>query len=80
MMINDRSIAGKAGIMSKLEKIERDFRALTESERKEFLERVLAWQDEAWDHQIASDLETRKLDDLLAEADRDIKAGRSTSL
>jgi hypothetical protein len=48
------------------------------------IDRLLAWladyREKAWDQQIASDLESGKLDDLLAEVDAEIEAGIATPL
>ncbi|GIL02986.1 MAG: hypothetical protein BroJett030_28850 [Alphaproteobacteria bacterium] len=62
--------------MTRLEKLERQIRALTPEEvRKlgEFLDELRA---DLWDAQIEADVKAGKLDELIAEAKADIAAGR----
>lgn len=48
------------------------------------VDRLLGWladyREKAWDQQIAADIESGKLDDLLAEVDAEIEAGIATPL
>ena len=49
---------------------------LTFDERADLARRLHGWEDDAWDRQIAADLDAGQLDGLLQEVDQNIAAGR----
>ena len=54
---------------------------LPEAEKGEFLQRLAEVDfDDAWDRQIDADLKAGRLDHLIAQAEADIAAGRTTPL
>jgi hypothetical protein len=54
---------------------------LLEEEKGEFLERLAEIDfDDAWDRQIEGDVKAGRLDDLIAQAEADIAAGRTKPL
>jgi hypothetical protein len=66
--------------MSKLEQIETEISSLTAEELAEFRRWFAEFDSDAWDRQIERDLESGKLDDLIAEAEQDLRAGRMRPL
>lgn len=66
--------------MSKVEDLEQQVRELPLAEFARFHQWFLEFAAEAWDRQIAADLESGRLDGLLAEARNDLKAGRFREL
>jgi len=61
--------------MSDVKAIEEAVRSLPPSGLAEFRQWFAEFDALAWDHQIADDLSTGKLDTLLAEAQADFDAG-----
>ena len=66
--------------MTRLEKIEADVKALSPAEARKFAAWFADWQADLWDDQIERDVQSGKLDKLIAEAREDIKAGRVSPL
>jgi len=66
--------------MSLLEDAKTIVGRLSLSERAEFARWFHGWTDDEWDRRIASDAEAGKLDDLIAEADREAAEGRLREL
>ncbi|MFW6028248.1 MAG: hypothetical protein ACOC9Q_01845 [bacterium] len=66
--------------MSKLEQIEAQVSSLSAEELAQFRQWFADFDSDAWDRQIARDLAAGKLDELIAEAEEDLKAGRTRSL
>jgi hypothetical protein len=66
--------------MSRLEDIEQQVRALPREEFTRFRDWFLKFAADDWDRQIAADLESGRLDELLTEAENDLKAGRFREL
>jgi hypothetical protein len=66
--------------MTKLERIERDISSLSAEELARFREWFASFDADAWDRQIESDSAAGKLDELIAEARTDLKAGRVQEL
>ena len=64
--------------MGKVERIERDIRALTREELAELREWFAAFDAEAWDRQIEVDARGGKLDELADEALKAHASGKST--
>jgi hypothetical protein len=65
--------------MSTVEEIITAIERLNAEDRAE-LERRLRWEDDAWDQQIADDFKAGKLDQLIAAAKADAKAGHTRDL
>ena len=66
--------------MSRVEDIEKQVSELPREDFARFSRWFLEFSAAAWDQQIAADLESGRLDDLLTEAERDLKAGRFQEL
>jgi hypothetical protein len=67
--------------MTSLAEIVTAVKNLSEEEKGEFLERLAEIDfDDAWDRQIEGDVKTGRLDDLIAQAEADIAAGRTKPL
>jgi hypothetical protein len=66
--------------MRKVEQIEQQIRELSAPEFSELRDWVLEQDWKAWDAQIESDARAGKLDEVIAEADADYKAGRTRPL
>jgi hypothetical protein len=66
--------------MSKLEQIESQISSLSAEELARFREWFAQFDSETWDRQIEQDLAAGKFDDLIAEAEEDLKAGRMRPL
>ena len=62
--------------MSKLEQIETEISSLSAEELARFGRWFAEFDSDVWDRQIERDLASGKLDDLIAEAEKDLKAGR----
>lgn len=62
--------------MSRVENIEGQVAQLTSDELKSFREWFAQFDAGAWDSQIETDVEHRKLDELAERALRDYQAGR----
>ena len=66
--------------MVTLDEIEAAIQQLPESEVWELATRLQAYIGDMWDRQLNSDLESGKLDALIARAERDIAANRVRDL
>lgn len=66
--------------MRKVQQIEQQIRELSEGEFSELREWLLEQDWKAWDAQVESDVRSGKLDEVIAEADADYKAGRTRPL
>jgi hypothetical protein len=66
--------------MRKVEQIEQQIRELSAREFSELRDWVLEQDWKAWDAQIENDARAGKLDQVIAEADADYKAGRTRPL
>jgi hypothetical protein len=66
--------------MSKLEQIETQISSLSAEELTQFRRWFADFDAEAWDRQIERDLADGKLDDVIAEAEEDLKRGRARPL
>ena len=66
--------------MRKVEQIEQQIRELSAREFSELRDWVLEQDWKAWDAQIETDARAGKLDQVIAEADADYKAGRTRPL
>ena len=62
--------------MTKLEKIEQQVIALDDADRRKLLAWLTELEEQAWDRQIAEDVEAGRLDQLIAEAKEEVKAGK----
>jgi hypothetical protein len=65
--------------MSTVEEIISAIEQLSVEEQAE-LARRMRWEDDEWDRQIAQDFKAGKLDNLIAAAKADAKAGRTRDL
>lgn len=63
-----------------LTEIRAEISKLTDEERRQLLRELEEAEATAWDRQIANDFAAGKLNDLIAEADADVKAGRVREL
>jgi len=66
--------------MRKVEQIEQQIRELSAPEFSELRDWVLEQDWKAWDAQIESDARAGKLEEVIAEADAEYKAGRTRPL
>jgi hypothetical protein len=66
--------------MRKVEQIEQQIRELSAREFSELRDWVLEQDWKAWDAQIENDAGAGKLDQVIAEADAEYKAGRTRPL
>jgi hypothetical protein len=66
--------------MRKVEQIEQQIRELTAGEFSELRDWVISQDWKAWDAQIETDARSGKLDQIVAEAEADYKAGRTRPL
>ena len=66
--------------MRKVEHIEQQIRELSSSEFAELREWVLEQDWNAWDAKIGADVQAGKLDEFVAEAKADYKAGKARKL
>ena len=66
--------------MSRLEQIETQISSLSDEELAEFRQWFAAFDADAWDRQIERDVTVGKFDDLIAEAEEDLRAGRARPL
>ena len=62
--------------MTTLDEIKAAITKLSFDERAQLARWFHGWQDDEWDQQIARDVSSGKLNDLLAEVDEDIRQGR----
>ena len=60
--------------------IESAIKQLPAEKVSELMAWIARYHEQLWDTQIADDLETGRLDDLLARVDREIEAGLVTPL
>ena len=66
--------------MSKIKNIEKEIRALTDTELAAFRKWFLEFDAENWDRQIERDGAAGRLADLAKKSPRDHKSGKSTDL
>jgi hypothetical protein len=66
--------------VTNVEDIEGRIKQLNSEELRELREWFASFDGEVWDAQIASDIQSGKLDKLAARALRDYEAGHSTEL
>jgi hypothetical protein len=62
--------------MTKLEQIERAVTELSAAELKEFAKWFAHLQADLWDRQIEEDSASGRLDELIANAEREVAAGK----
>ena len=62
--------------MSTVEEIKVAIEHLSLEERARLARWFHEWTDDAWDRQMQKDVAEGRLDELVAEVDRDIEAGR----
>jgi hypothetical protein len=62
--------------MQKVAKIKAEIQALTARQRRALTKWLLDQEQEAWDRQMDDDAASGRLDFLIAEAEREEKAGR----
>lgn len=67
-------------IMSTIEEIEKAIGDLPRDEFWKLTDRLIERREAAWDAQIEADAASGRLDDLWAEADKEIEAGRTEPL
>jgi hypothetical protein len=65
---------------SRLEQIETQISSLSDEELARFRQWFAEFDADAWDRQIERDLAEGKLDDVIAEAEEDLKRGRTRPL
>ncbi|HZP83351.1 MAG TPA: hypothetical protein VFB21_17035 [Chthonomonadaceae bacterium] len=63
-----------------VQEIERAVAQLSPTELQEFAEWFADYQAEIWDKQIEADVQSGRLDALIAEAHRDFEAGRCKAI
>ena len=66
--------------MSDVEQLERRVQELSPEELAKFRVWFFEYDADLWDRQIAADLKAGKLDELIAEARADFKAGQAREL
>jgi len=66
--------------MSKLEEIESAVKELDETEYSRFRQWLADYDNAMWDKQIEEDVKAGRLDKLIAEADEELKQGRTIPL
>ena len=66
--------------MRKVEQIEQQIRELSAGEFSELRDWVLEQDWKAWDAQVENDARSGKLDEVIAEAEAEYKAGRTRPL
>jgi hypothetical protein len=66
--------------MRKVEQIEQQIRELSAREFSELRDWVLEQDWKAWDAQVENDARSGKLDEVIAEAEAEYKAGRTRPL
>lgn len=66
--------------MSRLEQIESQISSLSTEELAQFREWFAEFDAHSWDRQIERDLAAGNLDKFIAEAEEDLKAGRTRPL
>lgn len=66
--------------MSELQQIERRIEQLSPKELAEFRSWFVEFDARVWDDKIAADLDAGRLDNLIAEALADYKAGKAREL
>ena len=64
--------------MSSIKEIESAIRQLSDSEKKSLALKINDLYWDAWDEQLEDDLASGRLDDLVAEAEKEIKEGKTT--
>ena len=76
------AMAGAVGfrVVSTVEEIKSAIGKLSLSERGELERWLHAWEDDAWDRQVASDASRGKLDALFAEVDAEVDAAKLRDL
>ena len=53
---------------------------LSFDERAELNRLLYGWEDDAWDKQMAADVDAGRLDEVIARAEADLKAGQYREL
>ena len=66
--------------MSKVEKLEREIKALTSKDLDALRDWFLQYDSDAWDQQIEADIKAGKLNHLKEEAMRAYRNGKTTRL
>lgn len=66
--------------MSSVKEIETAIRQLSNSEKKSLALKINDLYWDAWDEQLEDDLASGKLDDLVAEVEKEIKEGKEKPL
>jgi hypothetical protein len=66
--------------MSSVKEIETAIRQLSDSEKKSLALKINDLYWDAWDEQLEDDLASGKLDDLVAEVEKEIKEGKEKPL
>jgi hypothetical protein len=66
--------------MTKLEKIEQEIATLGKDDLHKLADWLAEYRADLWDKQIAEDAEAGRLDEVVAQALADLKAGRTKPL
>ncbi len=66
--------------MSTIAEIQTEITKLSQPERRELADWLAEIEADAWDAQIEEDIKAGRLDDLIAQAEADIAAGRTKPL
>ena len=66
--------------MNAVEQLTWNVKGLSPEDLQQFRAWFLEYDAQCWDQQIAADLKAGKLDDLIAEARADFKAGKARKL
>lgn len=66
--------------MTTVTEIEAAIRQLTEDEARQLSAWLVSYLDDAWDTQMKTDVESGRLDALIAKAEADITAGKVRDL
>ena len=66
--------------MNAVEQLTRNVQGLSPEDLQQFRAWFLEYDAQCWDQQIAADLKAGKLDNLIAEARADFKAGKARKL
>lgn len=60
--------------------IKEEILKLSLEERAELNRLLYGWEDDAWDKQMSADIESGRLEEVLARAEADMQAGRFRTL
>jgi hypothetical protein len=66
--------------MSTIEEVKAAVSHFSLTERAEFAKWFNGWEDDDWDRQMQADVQSGKLDKLVAEVDADIQTGQLTDI